>query len=95
MDARLLTRCTNVALVTVVGMGAAHLLMPSRPDSGVAGRAAFGALVAGAGVVAGLRERAVTLEYGVGVSAAAPVWGAAGAGAALVLAALAWYVVHA
>lgn len=94
MDARLLTRGTNLLLVAVVGMGAGHLIMPARPGAGAGARAAFVALVAGSGAVAGARERAIAREYGTRTFAARWPWLVAGAVVALLLAGVAWYMVH-
>ena len=87
-------RVTNVALVAIVGLAAGHLLMPVRVTAEPARRLAFLALVASAGAVAGLRERSITAEYE-GRAPVALFWHlAGGAVAALVAAALAWYLVH-
>ena len=95
MDARRLVRATNVALVAAVGVGAGHLLMPVRAGASLSARVTFVASVAGAGALAAWRERSIGAEYrdsplpgGVGL------WLAAGAGVALLLAALAWWLVH-
>jgi hypothetical protein len=94
MDARLLTRCTSTALVVVAGMGAGHLLMPVRAGASVAARAGFVVVVALAGAVAAARERTISAEYRGAPPGAVLPWVGAGAALALVLAGLAWYLVH-
>ena len=95
MDARRLVRATNAALVAGVGMGAGHLLMPARTGTPAGIRALFVACVAGSGALAAWRERSIGAEYRDGPMPGAPwLWLAAGALAALTLAALAWWVVH-
>jgi hypothetical protein len=96
LDARLLTRLTNVALVAVVGMGAGHLLLPARAGAGPAARAGFVASVVVVGALAAWRERDA-LEYARGSTprGAPALWLAGGAFLAFLLAALAYHVVHA
>jgi hypothetical protein len=96
LDARLLTRLTNVALVAVIGMGAGHLLLPARAGAGPAARAGFVVSVALAGALAAWRERRAH-EYARGrpPRGAPALWLGGGALVALLLATLAYYVVHA
>jgi hypothetical protein len=94
MNARLLTRGTNVLLVSITGMTAGHMLMPARPDAGLMRRAGFVLLLALAGAMAGWRERRGREE-----DAPAPVpypalWMPLGAVSALALGAVAWLIVH-
>jgi hypothetical protein len=96
LDARLIARLTNVALVAGVGMGAGHLLLPARADAGPAARAGFIASVALVGALAAWRERgALTYARGSTPCGAPTLWLAGGAVVALLLATLAYYVVHA
>ena len=95
MDARRLVRATNAALVAGVGMGTGHLLFPARPGATMGSRALFAASVAGAGAIAAWRERSIGAEYRGGpMPGALWAWSASGACVALVLAALAWWVMH-
>jgi hypothetical protein len=94
VNARRLTHATNGLLVVVVGMAAAHLLMPTRATATLAARAAFGGVLLLAGVIAGWRERAILVDER-GVAPGPPaLWMAGGAASTLALAALAWLVVH-
>jgi len=94
VDARLLTRCTNVGLVAVVGMTAAHLSMPIRPGASWGARLAFGLALAAAGGLAGWRERREAV-FDRGPARHAPgAWVACGAAVALLAGAVAWAGVH-
>jgi hypothetical protein len=95
LDARLLTRLTNVALIAVVGMGTGHLLFPARADAPPAARAGFVAALSLAGALAARRERdALAWERGSTPRGAPVLWLVGGALAALLLAALAFRIVH-
>lgn len=95
MDGRLLTRLTNAAFVAVAGMGVAHLVMPVRDASGPGARLAFAIVVVGAGALAGWRERRARENFGdEQVRGAEWIWVASGAGASMLLAALAYWLVH-
>lgn len=94
MDARLLTRITNVALVAVAGMASAHLLMPTRPGATVVRRVAFIGIVALSGMLAGWRERRIAAEYRGAAVLHPAAWMPAGAAVALLLALVAWWLMH-
>jgi hypothetical protein len=95
LDARLLTRLTNVALVAGVGMATGHLLVPARPGTGPLARAGFVASVALVGALAAWRERrALAYSSGIPPRGGLALWLAAGTLGALLIAALAYYVVH-
>ena len=95
MDARLLVRITNLALVATVGMTTGHLLMPSRPGTSATAKAAFVASVAASGSLAAWRERReAVFARGAAVRGPLAAWLATGAIAALVLAAIAWWLMH-
>ncbi|MDB4880297.1 MAG: hypothetical protein JWL60_1743, partial [Gemmatimonadetes bacterium] len=57
MDARLLTRCTNLVLVGIVGMTAGHVAMPSRAGAAWGRWLLVATALATAGGIAGWRER--------------------------------------
>lgn len=95
MDARLLVRLTNTALVAAAGMTAGHLLMPARPTATPLARAAFVGIVAASGALAAWRERREALfAHGPAVRGRIGLWLATGAIAALLLAAIAWWLMH-
>ena len=94
MNARHLTRATNALLVVGTGMVAGHLLMPARVDAGLARRVAFVGLLAASGALAGWRERGALAWERDAPAPRARLWMPVGAMAALLLGALAWYVVH-
>lgn len=95
MNVRVLTRLTNAGLLAGVGMGSGHLLMPARAGASMFSRLAFVASMAGAGALAGWRERRAREldgdEDGLG---AQPLWIAGGAVSAITLAWLAYKIAH-
>ena len=95
MNVRVLTRLTNAGLLAGVGMGSGHLLMPARAGATMFSRLAFVASMAGAGALAGWRERRAREldgdEDGLG---AQPLWIAGGAVSAMTLAWLAYQIAH-
>lgn len=95
MEERLLTRITNVGLLAAVGMGVAHLVMPTRATAGFASRVAFVASVAGTGALMGWRERRARENAGdERVHGALWVWIVWGVISALALASLAFWLMH-
>lgn len=95
MDARLLTRCTNLVLVGIVGMTAGHVAMPSRAGAAWGRWLLVATALATAGGIAGWRERReARLARGPGAARAAAWWVLGGAAGALALGAAAWWVVH-
>ena len=95
MNVRVLTRLTNAGLLAGVGMGSGHLLMPARAGATMFARLAFVASMAGAGALAGWRERRAREldgdEDGLG---AQPLWIVGGAVSAITLAWLAYKIAH-
>ncbi len=95
MNVRVLTRLTNAGLLAGVGMGSGHLLMPARAGATMVARLAFVASMAGAGALAGWRERRAREldgdEDGLG---AQPLWIVGGAVSAITLAWLAYKIAH-
>lgn len=95
MDARLLTQVTNLGLLAGVGLGSGHILMPARASASLLSRVVFIASVAGTGALAGWRERrSRENDLGEEVRGSELVWIATGALAALVIAGLAYELVH-
>jgi len=94
VDARLLTRCTNAGLVTIVGMTVSHLSMPFRPGASWGARLGFGVALAAAGGFAGWRERREAGFADAEVRYPAGAWVAGGAAVALLAGAVAWAAVH-
>ena len=95
MDGRTLTRITNTGLIAAVGLGGGHLLMPTRPGVGLARRVLFVASMAGAGALAGWRERRARENDGdEEVSGAESLWVGGGALVAVLLAWLAFWLMH-
>lgn len=95
MNARALTRITNAGLLAGVGMGGGHLFMPAHATSDLMERILFLASLAGTGAVAGWRERrARELDGEENVPGAQSLWVAGGAIVTLLLAWLAYQLVH-
>jgi hypothetical protein len=95
VNVRNLTRLTNAGLLAAIGMGSGHLLMPARAGAGMLSRLTFVAAMAGTGALAGWRERrARELDGDENVPGAQPLWIVGGAVWALVLAWIAYRIVH-
>lgn len=95
MDARLLVRLTNTAIVATAGMTAGHVLMPARPTASPLARVSFAGIVAASGALAAWRERReAVFAHGAAVRGATALWLATGAITALLLAAIAWWLMH-
>lgn len=95
MDARRLTLLTNIGLLAGVGLGGGHLLMPTRATASVAARLVFLASIAGTGALAGWRERrSRENDAGEEVAGTEALWVGAGALISLVVALLAYELVH-